>query len=40
MGGVSRVATYEELDAGQGREIHFRPDRYRRADLGPVEPVV
>ena len=40
LGGVPRIASYEELDAGQGREIHFRPDRYRRADLGPVEPVV
>src|SRR3712207_3148700 len=40
MGGMPRVATYEELDGGNGREIHFRPDRYRRSDLGSVEPVV
>ena len=40
VAGLPRIATYEELDGGQGREIFFRPDRYRRSDLGAVEPVV
>ena len=40
LAGVPRIANYDELDAGQGREINFRPDRYRRADLGTVEPSV
>src|SRR5688572_27334028 len=40
LAGVPRIATYDELDAGQGREIFFRPDRYRRADLGAVVPSV
>lgn len=40
VAGLPRIATYEELEGGHGREIFFRPDRYRRADLGAVEPVV
>jgi extracellular factor (EF) 3-hydroxypalmitic acid methyl ester biosynthesis protein len=35
----SSVASYEELEGGQGREIFFRPDRYRTAELGLEEPV-
>jgi extracellular factor (EF) 3-hydroxypalmitic acid methyl ester biosynthesis protein len=38
--GNPKVAHYEELEGGAGREIFFRPDRYRSADLGPVQPVV
>jgi extracellular factor (EF) 3-hydroxypalmitic acid methyl ester biosynthesis protein len=31
---------YADLDGGQGREVFFRPHRYQREDLGPVQPVV
>src|SRR5262249_33068645 len=30
------VAASARRDGGQGRDIYFRPDRYQRADLGPV----
>lgn len=32
----ARVAHYTELDGAQGRGIFFRPQRYRRADLGSL----
>jgi hypothetical protein len=31
---------YADLEGGQGREVFFRPHRYQREDLGPVQPVV
>lgn len=36
----ARGRAYEELEGGQGRGVFFRPQRYGRADLGPVRPVV
>ena len=33
---LHRVRTYEELDGAQGREVFFRPHRYRAADLDPL----
>ncbi len=33
---LHRVRTYEELDGGEGREVFFRPQRYRAADLLPL----
>jgi extracellular factor (EF) 3-hydroxypalmitic acid methyl ester biosynthesis protein len=30
------VADYADRDGGQGRDVFFRPDRYQRADLGPI----
>ena len=33
---LHRVRTYEELDGAQGREVFFRPHRYRAADLLPL----
>ena len=35
-----QVRNYEELDGGVGREVFFRPERYRASDLGAVHPVV
>src|SRR6184192_2350930 len=29
--------TYEELDGAQGREVFFRPHRYRAQDLAPMK---
>src|SRR5437764_8479382 len=37
---VSTAKTYEELDGGQGREVFFRPHRYRAADLLPLRAEV
>jgi SAM-dependent methyltransferase len=37
---LHRVRNYEELDGAQGREVFFRPHRYRAADLAPLAPVV
>src|SRR5260370_27707654 len=37
---LHRVRTYEELDGGQGREVFFRPHRYRAADLLPLRAEV
>src|SRR5438105_15936086 len=34
---VSTAKTYEELDGGQGREVFFRPHRYRAQDLEPLQ---
>ncbi len=31
---------YEELEGAQGREVFFRPVRYRQTDLGPVRAAV
>src|SRR5205814_10274875 len=28
--------SYEELEGGQGREVFFRPHRYRAQDLAPL----
>ncbi|MGZ6141917.1 MAG: PilZ domain-containing protein [Myxococcales bacterium] len=33
---LHRVRNYEELDGGQGREVFFRPHRYRASDLLPL----
>jgi SAM-dependent methyltransferase len=33
---VTAVRTYEELDGAQGREVFFRPQRYRAIDLLPI----
>jgi hypothetical protein len=35
----NRGREYSDLDGGKGREVNFRPHRYRPADFGPVEPV-
>jgi hypothetical protein len=37
---LHRVRNYEELDGGQGREVFFRPHRYRAADLLPLQAEV
>ena len=34
--GTAPVKNYEELDGGLGREVFFRPHRYRAADLSPL----
>jgi hypothetical protein len=34
---VTPLRTYEELDGAQGREVFFRPHRYRAQDLKPLE---
>src|SRR5207247_1189686 len=33
---LHRVRNYEDLDGAQGREVFFRPHRYRAADLSPL----
>lgn len=33
---VAPVRTYEEMEGGQGREVFFRPHRYRAAELLPL----
>ncbi|HWE23746.1 MAG TPA: hypothetical protein VG496_07370 [Myxococcales bacterium] len=33
---VAPIRTYEELEGGQGREVFFRPHRYRAAELFPL----
>jgi extracellular factor (EF) 3-hydroxypalmitic acid methyl ester biosynthesis protein len=33
---VAPIRTYEELEGAQGREVFFRPQRYRAPDLLPV----
>jgi len=33
---LHRIRTYEELDGAEGREVLFRPQRYRAADLAPL----
>ncbi|MGZ6123404.1 MAG: PilZ domain-containing protein [Myxococcales bacterium] len=33
---LHRVRNYEELDGAEGREVLFRPHRYRAADLSPL----
>jgi extracellular factor (EF) 3-hydroxypalmitic acid methyl ester biosynthesis protein len=37
---LHRVRNYEELEGGQGREVFFRPQRYRAADLAPLRAEV
>lgn len=37
---LHRLRTYEELDGGQGREVFFRPHRYRAPDLLPLQAQV
>ena len=37
---LHRIRNYEELDGGQGREVFFRPHRYRAADLLPLRAEV
>ncbi|TMB39382.1 MAG: hypothetical protein E6J62_02120, partial [Deltaproteobacteria bacterium] len=32
--------TYEDLDGAQGREVFFRPQRYRAQDLSPLNCTV
>jgi extracellular factor (EF) 3-hydroxypalmitic acid methyl ester biosynthesis protein len=34
---LHRVRNYEDLDGAQGREVFFRPHRYRAADLAPLK---
>ena len=34
---IPTTRTYEELDGAQGREVFFRPQRYRAADLAPLD---
>ena len=34
------IKTYEELDGAQGREVFFRPQRYRAQDLSPLKCTV
>lgn len=33
---LHRVRNYEDLDGAQGREVFFRPHRYRASDLAPL----
>ena len=33
---LHRVRNYEELEGAQGREVFFRPERYRAQDLLPL----
>ena len=33
---ITATKTYEELEGGQGREVFFRPHRYRSQDLTPL----
>jgi len=33
---LHRVRNYEELEGAQGREVFFRPHRYRASDLAPL----
>lgn len=37
---IRPMGSYEELDGGLGREIHFRPPRYPSAELGPLGAMV
>jgi SAM-dependent methyltransferase len=37
---VAAIRTYEELDGAQGREVFFRPQRYRAQDLLPLRAFV
>jgi extracellular factor (EF) 3-hydroxypalmitic acid methyl ester biosynthesis protein len=37
---ASSTRRYEDLDGGQGMEIHFRPPRYRASELEPLAAVV
>jgi extracellular factor (EF) 3-hydroxypalmitic acid methyl ester biosynthesis protein len=34
---LHRVRNYEDLDGAHGREVFFRPHRYRAADLAPLK---
>ena len=36
---LHRIRTYEDLDGAQGREVYFRPHRYRVGDLAPLKAV-
>ena len=37
---VTAIRTYEELDGAQGREVFFRPQRYRAQDVVPLRAFV
>src|SRR3954464_5364981 len=37
LAAAALLKTYEELDGAQGREVFFRPHRYRAADLAPLK---
>jgi extracellular factor (EF) 3-hydroxypalmitic acid methyl ester biosynthesis protein len=37
---LHRVRNYEELEGAQGREVFFRPQRYRASDLAPLRSEV
>jgi hypothetical protein len=37
---TSAVGDYAALDGGNGKNVYFRPDRYQRADLGPVGAMI
>lgn len=34
---VDRTHEYEKLEGGEGRAVHFRPQRFRPMDLAPIE---
>jgi extracellular factor (EF) 3-hydroxypalmitic acid methyl ester biosynthesis protein len=36
---LHRIRTYEDLDGASGREVFFRPHRYRASDLAPLKAV-
>jgi SAM-dependent methyltransferase len=38
--GAERVGNYAELTGAEGRDVLFRPDRYRRSELGPIHPTL
>lgn len=37
---LHRIRNYEDLDGAQGREVFFRPHRYRASDLAPLHSTV
>jgi len=37
---LHRIRNYEELEGAQGREVFFRPQRYRATDLAPLRSEV
>src|SRR5207237_3927478 len=40
LAAAALTKTYEELDGAQGREVFFRPHRYRAQDLSPLKCTV
>lgn len=37
---TGQVGDYAGLDGKSGRDVYFRPDRYQRAELGPIGTVI